>query len=150
MLLNIKGVLNVPGTRLDLDFEVSKERLDEVKHVVFASPVKVTGSIENHAGVVIMDMQIAFSLLVTCDRCLKETVQDFSYHEEHTVVRRLESEDEEENYVIAQAESIDAEEIALTDLLLELPTKMLCREDCKGLCPVCGCDRNEVDCGHEA
>ena len=150
MLINIKSVLNVPGTKLDLDFAVSKERLDEVKQVVFASPVQVKGSIENHAGMVLLDMQIRFSLLVTCDRCLKETVQDFSYHEEHTVVRRLESEDEEETYIIAKAESIDAEEIALTDLLLELPTKMLCREDCKGLCPVCGCDRNEIDCGHES
>lgn len=150
MLINIKSVLNVPGTKLDLDFCVSQERLEEVRHVVFASPVQVKGSIENHAGMVLLDMQITFSLLVTCDRCLKETVQDFSYHEEHTVVRRLESEDEEETYIIAKAESIDAEEIALTDLLLELPTKMLCREDCKGLCPVCGCDRNETDCGHKA
>lgn len=150
MLMHIKSVLNVPGTKVDLDFQVSEERIAAVRHVTFASPVKVQGSIENHAGLVTLDMQITFSLLVTCDRCLKETVQDFSYHEEHTVVRRLESEDEEENYVIAQAESIDPEEIAMTDLLLELPSKMLCREDCKGLCPVCGCDRNETDCGHEA
>ncbi len=150
MRLDIKRILNVPGSKTDLDFCVSQERLDEVKHVMFASPVKVLGAIENHAGLVTMDMDITFSLHVTCDRCLKETVQDFAYHEEHTVVRRVQSEEEEENYIIAEAESIDPEEIALTDLLLELPSKMLCREDCKGLCPVCGCDRNETDCGHDA
>jgi uncharacterized protein len=148
--LDIKRILNVPGSKTDLDFCVSQERLDEVKHVMFASPVKVLGAIENHASLVTMDMDITFSLHVTCDRCLKETVQDFAYHEEHTVVRRVQSEEEEENYIIAEAESIDPEEIALTDLLLELPSKMLCREDCKGLCPVCGCDRNETDCGHDA
>ena len=150
MLMNIKRVLNVPGEREPLDFTVSRERLEDVKHVRFASPVAVKGSIENHAGAVILQMQIDCSLHVTCDRCLKETVQDFSYKEEHTVVRRLESGEEEEGYVIARAESIDPDEIALTDLLLELPTKMLCKEDCKGLCPVCGCDRNETDCGHDA
>ena len=150
MLMNIKRVLNVPGEREPLDFTVSGERLDVVRHVTFASPVSVKGSIENHAGAVILQMQIDASLRVTCDRCLKETVQDFSYREEHTVVRRLESGEEEEGYVIAKAESIDAEEIALTDLLLELPSKMLCKPDCKGLCPVCGCDRNETDCGHDA
>ena len=150
MRLDIKRILNVPGSKTDLDFCVSQERLDEVKHVMFASPVKVLGAIENHAGLVTMDMDITFSLHVTCDRCLKETVQDFAYHEEHTVVRRVQSEEEEENYIIAEAESIDPEEIALTDLLLELPSKMLCREDCKGLCPVCGCDRNETDYGHDA
>lgn len=150
MRLDIKRILNVPGTKTDLNFCVSQERLEAVRHVVFASPVRVVGAVENHAGLVTMDIQIMFSLHVTCDRCLKETMQDFSYHEEHTVVRRVQSEEKEENYIIAEAESIDPEEIALTDLLLELPSKMLCREDCKGLCPVCGCDRNETDCGHES
>jgi uncharacterized protein len=31
---------------------------------------------------------------------------------------------------------------------LEVPTHPLCREDCKGLCPVCGADRNMRDCHH--
>ncbi|MBP0973248.1 MAG: DUF177 domain-containing protein [Oscillospiraceae bacterium] len=147
MLMNIKNVLNVPGTSEKIGFTVSEERLSEVHGYVFHSPVQVEGSIANHAGVVLLKLHITFSLLVTCDRCLKETVQDFAYEEEHVVVRMLESEEDEEDYILAQAESIDPEEIAMTDLLLELPTKMLCKEDCKGLCPVCGCDRNEKDCG---
>ena len=37
---------------------------------------------------------------------------------------------------------------AVTDrILLDLPMAFLCREDCKGLCPVCGADLNEGDCG---
>ncbi|MBR3629328.1 MAG: DUF177 domain-containing protein [Oscillospiraceae bacterium] len=147
MLMNIKNVLNVPGTSEKIGFTVSEERLAEVHGYEFHSPVQVEGSIANHAGVVLLKLNITFSLLVTCDRCLKETVQDFAYEEEHVVVRMLESEEDEEDYIIAQAESIDPEEIAVTDLLLELPTKMLCKEDCKGLCPVCGCDRNETECG---
>ncbi|MDE5563823.1 MAG: DUF177 domain-containing protein [Oscillospiraceae bacterium] len=147
MLMNVKNLLNVPGTSEEIRFCVSEERLAEVHDYVFATPVEVTGKIANHAGVVTLTMRITFSLLVTCDRCLKETVQAFDYQEAHTVVRMLESEENEEDYVLARAESIDPEEIAVTDLLLALPTKMLCREDCKGLCPVCGCDRNETDCG---
>lgn len=147
MLMNIKNVLNVPGTSEEIGFAVSEERLSEVHGLVFHSPVRVEGDIANHAGVVLLRLHITFSLLVTCDRCLKETVQDFDYREEHVVVRMLESGEDEEHYILAQAESIDPEEIAVTDLLLELPTKMLCKEDCKGLCPVCGCDRNETECG---
>jgi uncharacterized protein len=37
-------------------------------------------------------------------------------------------------------------ETAISDLLLMLPTKMLCREDCKGLCDICGCNLNETTC----
>ncbi|MBQ9111933.1 MAG: DUF177 domain-containing protein [Oscillospiraceae bacterium] len=146
MLMKIKNVLNIPGTSMEASFSIPEDRLEQVHGYVFSTPVNVEGKIENRAGVVTLTMHIAFSLLVTCDRCLKETVQDFAYDTTHTVVRELQSEDEEEHYVVAKAESIDAAEIAISDLLLELPSKLLCREDCKGLCPVCGCDRNENDC----
>lgn len=146
MHLQIKNVLNVPGTSEQLDFCVSDEQLARVKDYIFSSPVRVTGSVENRAGVVTLAFRSCFSLLVTCDRCLRETEQDFAFESNYTVVRRLDSEEDADQYVIAQAECIDPEEIAVTDLLLQLPTKMLCREDCKGLCPVCGCDRNETDC----
>lgn len=147
MLMNIKNVLNVPGYGQDVNFVIEGERLEEVHGYTFQTPVSVSGRIENRAGVVTLTTHITFSLLVVCDRCLKETVQDFSFDSRHTVVRALNGEDEEGNYVVARAESIDTAEIALSDLLLELPYKMLCREDCKGLCPVCGCDRNETECG---
>ncbi len=146
MLMKIKNVLNIPGTSMEAAFVIDGERLEQVHGYEFSTPVTVEGKVENRAGVVTLTMHIAFSLLVTCDRCLKETVQAFSYDTAHTVVRELQSEDEEENYVVAKAESIDAAEIAISDLLLELPSKLLCREDCKGLCPKCGCDRNETDC----
>lgn len=146
MLMNIKNVLNVPGTAQDIDFVIPLEDLEQVHGYVFSTPVTVVGRIENRAGVVTLTICMTFSLLVTCDRCLKETVQDFSFAQTHTVVRALQSEDEEESYIVARAESIDTAEIAMSDLLLELPSKLLCSEDCKGLCPVCGCDRNETDC----
>lgn len=146
MQMNIKNILNIPGTSQEFDFCVPEERTAEIIGYVFHTPVQVKGKIANHAGAVVLNMQIDFSLLVTCDRCLKETIQDFSYQTEHLVVRFLNDEENEENYIIAKAESIDIAEIAVADLLLELPSKMLCKEDCKGLCPVCGCDRNVTDC----
>jgi len=146
MLMNIKNILNIEGTSQNFAFSVPEEKLDFIRGYVFHSPVEVSGSIANHAGAVVLNMQIDFSLLVTCDRCLKESVQVFSYQTEHLVVRFLNDEENEENYIIAKAESIDIAEIAVADLLLELPSKMLCKEDCKGLCPVCGCDRNTTEC----
>jgi uncharacterized protein len=48
----------------------------------------------------------------------------------------------------------DGEKIDLTDLvreqiLLDLPTQILCQEDCKGLCQKCGANLNEVNCNCE-
>jgi uncharacterized protein len=45
------------------------------------------------------------------------------------------------------SEVIDIEAEVRELLILELPEKPLCRQDCKGLCPECGCNRNMKDCG---
>ena len=57
------------------------------------------------------------------------------------------NEEESEKLIVAENNSLDIDQIAEMALLLWLPAKQLCREDCKGLCPICGADRNEVDCG---
>jgi uncharacterized protein len=44
--------------------------------------------------------------------------------------------------------TIDLDPIVREQVLLALPVSVLCREDCKGLCSVCGQDLNESDCGH--
>lgn len=41
------------------------------------------------------------------------------------------------------------EDILREQLLLQLPMQRVCRADCKGICPVCGANRNEVACGCE-
>lgn len=44
--------------------------------------------------------------------------------------------------------TIDLDPVIREQVLLALPVTVLCREDCKGLCPTCGQDLNEQDCGH--
>lgn len=44
--------------------------------------------------------------------------------------------------------TIDLDPVVREQVLLALPVSVLCREDCKGLCPTCGQDLNEKDCGH--
>jgi uncharacterized protein len=56
--------------------------------------------------------------------------------------------DEEETYPL-KGDEIDVEPLVRDAVLLELPLAPLCREACRGLCPVCGANRNDVDCGHE-
>ena len=75
---------------------------------------------------------------------MKEFDREFAYDFEHVVVQSVNAENDE--YIVAENEKVDVNKIALSDLVLELPTKMLCSEDCKGLCPVCGCDLNESEC----
>lgn len=74
--------------------------------------------------------------------------------------RRQKKEDDEQGELAASFEldevdaepfdgkTIDLDPIVREQVLLALPVTVLCREDCKGLCPTCGQDLNDKDCGH--
>lgn len=94
---------------------------------------------------------------VECRRCLKPTTVtvDTSFQwllryqpgvEDGLV--SLEDGSEEEIFVFGSPD-LDLTPLLTEAFLLELPYTALCRDDCRGLCPVCGVDKNEVDCGHD-
>lgn len=92
---------------------------------------------------------------VDCDRCLRpiqipvnsefslEYITDTDYESTQTA----ELTDELMSVGVFDGETIDVEEIAREQILLAVPTRALCKEDCKGFCEKCGADKNAGDCG---
>ena len=147
MILQLREIFQIEGMHLPVSYEITPEELSEVRGYTFAAPVAVSGEFYNRAGIVTLKYTVSCTLDVVCDRCLTELKRDYSYDFSHTVVPSLQSEgDIYDTYLVAQHDSIDMNETAISDLLLMLPTKMLCREDCKGLCDLCGCNLNERTC----
>ena len=147
MILQLREIFQIEGMHLPVSYEITPEDLSEVRGYTFAAPVAVSGEFYNRAGIVTLKYTVSCTLDVVCDRCLTELKRDYSYDFSHTVVPSLQSEgDIYDTYLVAQHDSIDMNETAISDLLLMLPTKMLCREDCKGLCDICGCNLNERTC----
>ena len=147
MILQLREIFQIEGMHLPVSYEITPEELSEVRGYTFAAPVAVSGAFYNRAGIVTLKYTVSCTLDVVCDRCLTELKRDYSYDFSHTVVPSLQSEgDIYDTYLVAQHDSIDMNETAISDLLLMLPTKMLCREDCKGLCDICGCNLNERTC----
>ena len=147
MILQLREIFQIEGMHLPVSYEITPEELSEVRGYTFAAPVAVSGEFYNRAGIVTLKYTVSCTLDVVCDRCLTELKRDYSYDFSHTVVPSLQSEgDIYDTYLVAQHDSFDMNETAISDLLLMLPTKMLCREDCKGLCDICGCNLNERTC----
>lgn len=146
MKINLKQLFSIVGESRDIAYTISTDELSDIRGRSFASPVEVKGRIYNRAGVVYLEYSVDMTLLITCDRCLKELERAYHYDFDHIVVPSANSDNDE--YIVADGESIELNEIAVTDLLLQLPTKNLCKDDCKGLCMICGCDLNESNCDH--
>ena len=93
----------------------------------------------------------------TCDRCLGKAEFDVAGEVDEYYLFKAPAEpmtDDEDDDVdfalVGDDSTIDLTDALSSALLMETPFVVLCREDCKGLCPVCGANLNEVDCGHAA
>jgi uncharacterized protein len=82
-----------------------------------------------------------------CRRCLTDVEEHVSLAVSEVFAYPGDEDGDEEAYPIAD-ERIDLGPLVRDVVVLALPLNPLCRPDCKGLCPVCGVQRNDVDCGH--
>ena len=121
--------------------------------VSFPSPMKVRGEITNTAGYMRMTLTMSVDYQAACARCLSPVAGCFSLNLEKTVAPRKLLSDLDENklddYAIIDDGFLDMDEPLLEQLEMEFPIRFLCSEDCRGLCPKCGRNLNEGECGCE-
>ena len=144
-MLDLKKLLDGSIERIGFDLQIDDcSFIDET----VSGNAKAEGEIVNHSGLILLKGNLIPELNVTCARCGKE----FAYNEVIELTAKITDKlanDDEEEFIIMQDFAIDIEEIVRTALLLELPTRYLCNEDCKGLCPKCGTDLNTSSCNCE-
>ena len=81
-----------------------------------------------------------------CDRCMNDVKQTFKYSFNHILCLKDNDSDLNETYIILDEYELDLDKQVETDLFLELPSKVLCSDNCKGLCDKCGKDLNKGTC----
>lgn len=147
MKLDLKRLFDIVGERLDVSGEADLSWIKRFGQTVIPEPVKLEVHLVNRASVLTLDYDAWVKQPVSCDRCLKSAVIEHKMHFNHTVVRELNQASEQDGYLVAPDGIIDMGELAATDIQLELPNTYLCKEDCKGLCSMCGADLNKESCG---
>ena len=145
MLLNVQKIINAPGERLDFSFELDLRDVEAGGLYPMQNPVVVTGDVKNIAGMLLLQFTADTVLASVCDRCLKSFSNPKSVHYECMVADELEDEENDEILLIENG-CVDLGDLARTMFILEMDTKTLCSEDCKGLCPGCGADLNQGSC----
>lgn len=155
MTMQLRRLFERPDEKTEISEEISLEELGDLgTSVECVTPIKLRGRIENQAGMVTLSYTLQAEVKHLCDRCLKEFSKEYELSLEHILVR---SEEEAlgDDDIVCEGLTLDLSETAVSDLLINLPTKVLCRDDCLGLCPECGANLNDGDCGcpgavHEA
>lgn len=155
MIVDLFAIKDATGS---FDFTIEPTEIDlESDAARVKNAVEVQGKLKK--GIVQTDVEGAISTVVEteCDRCLLsfEKPLDFSFNaafvtaDNYTQAREAELNQDDLEISIFGGDKIDLSELAREQIILNLPEQNFCRENCRGLCPKCGANRNLIDCNCE-
>jgi uncharacterized protein len=144
MRLDLHEIIEVPGKSVPFDRDIESDNLefDSVKR--YLAPLHVNGQIYNEAGVLRLIGEVKADMLCICDRCGAEFESE-KVTQLDAVIAEEENEENPELFIL-EDDGIDLDEVVSTCFILDMETKFLCREDCKGICPGCGVNLNTGTC----
>ena len=147
MLLGLSKIIDCPGQ--SVPFSVSVDLSDLCYGVSYpvSEPVVAQGTVRNTAGVLMMKGDLTTTIHGICDRCANPFDREIHFPIDVILVTELASEENEDEWVFPlEGDSADLDDIVRTVFVLNLDSKLLCKEDCKGLCRRCGTNLNNGPC----
>ena len=129
----------------------------ESENAELKSPANIEGTLSKRIVQADVDGEISAVVNIECSRCLQmvENNLNFPFHVSYIAPENLseakETELRDADLEIApfDGQHIDIGELVREQIFLNLPTQVFCSEDCKGLCPKCGANRNLITCNCE-
>lgn len=114
--------------------------------VVVPKGVEVT--VERIAGGYLMDLNLTAKVCGPCSRCLAEVCREVCAEQQEFIpaVAGAWAESESDTSPFVEDLVVDLTGLVREAIALAMPDRMLCRDECKGLCPQCGADLNDGDC----
>lgn len=148
MRLNLKDIIHKNGSVVPFDYELDLSDLNFNGQKAVAEPVKAVGRVQNSADVLTLTAELVSNLHLICDRCAKPYERMKTTQVSYVLADHLESEAEEEDddIILLDNGELDLDEVLVEAFILDMDTKNLCQEDCKGLCAGCGVNLNYESC----
>ena len=166
MMLNLTDVL-LDDKRIETEVPIGADRLEfSFGSFPVTDKTPVSLSVEkDRQGHLVIEGHSSVKVEIPCDRCLesvtvpleldfRETVPAGAVAGPERVQTEPADEDEDDESAfdpdyILEGYHLDVDKLLFGEALLNWPSRVLCKEDCKGLCPVCGQNLNHGDCGCE-
>ena len=148
MLLGLSKIIDSPGASVPFSVSVDLSDLRYGVSCPVSEPVVAQGVVRNTAGVLLMKGNVTTTIHGICDRCAAEFDRFIDFPIDVVLVTELSNEENEDEWVFPlEGDSADLDDIVRTVFVLNLDSKLLCKDDCKGLCHRCGKNLNDGPCG---
>ena len=146
MRIDLTNLFNGSNEVVPIDFTLDLKELEYSGYNPIRDGAIVKGSIYAKAGVVYLDCDVAFDFYGVCDRCAEDITNRFSFKLDKILVSEMANDVDFDDYIVVENGVFDLDELIEEEITLFLPAKMLCSEDCKGLCMQCGKNLNLGNC----
>ncbi len=134
--------------------ESLKAELDGFSHMGNEYRVSEKSPVDFHfsntgKGKALMEGSAELVLEIPCDRCLSPVRErlSLSFSQELYAPDLLRDQDQEDEQSFLHGYELDVEALLKNEVLINMPVKVLCRPDCKGICKKCGHNLNDGECG---
>jgi len=151
MLISLSEVINTKDKVVQIEAPITLERFDYLgDSYEFAHKNPVDLTITNLGNkMAMLEGSTNISLTLFCSRCLKEITYPMDINFQKEIDFNLSEEEraeglDETNYIIGY--NLDVDILIYDEVLIGFPMQLLCAEDCKGLCKICGTNLNKETC----
>lgn len=152
MLINLSDVLAVDGRTLQkkviLDMDSFESKLGSFKLDNSKEAALLITNIGDRK--LSIEVKCDLSVYIPCDRCLEDVKKNFHIDFNKEFDMNLTQDDRlselDESDYISECD-LDVDKLIYNEILVNWPMKVLCRQDCKGICNTCGANLNNGDCG---
>lgn len=144
MLFDISELTKKNQEKIAINFEIPGESFNyNGDFVEFSKPILIKGEISLIGNVIELRGNLKTEVILSCSRCLER----YKYPLEIEVIENFTQDEIDDDEIIRiSGSTIDLKKVCQDNILLALPYKGLCKEDCKGLCQRCGTNLNYSSC----
>jgi uncharacterized protein len=150
MILDMLPILSGASQQIDFDFSFTPSEdsllVTVYSDVDFAEPITVSGHVKNMAGYMVLSANVKVTYRTVCARCVEPVCSELEISFEKDIASSGDVSSENDDYIIIEDKKLDLLIPVEEEIMLEMPSRTLCKEDCLGLCPKCGKNLNEGDC----
>ncbi len=152
-MIDISELVSTKGKSLELEQELDLSEISVSGTTYKVAPQKPFHlCLKNDEGKqVLVSGSTEVEVIFPCDRCLSDTPQAFELEVDRSLLIQeggvLASDDPDEELTFIADRQLDYIQLLYDEILVNWPTKVLCQEQCKGICHVCGANLNARDCG---
>ena len=147
MFLDVTKALQSPGTDIPFQVELEIPVQDVLGEDVSFEPAVVTGSAQSIGDSIILHGSIQTTAHARCANCLAPASAELEVEFRETFLHGETSDDPD--LFSYEGSKVELDQMVLSVVILALPMRFLCREDCQGFCPQCGMDKNLCTCQKE-